>query len=91
MADLLDRTATQVRLPGEIAHERAERRFVPDHGYVYRTRCGMSLKAERGAMLTTMPVGCRTCQDVARGLKVLSSVLHSATQDHTGATQGGRP
>jgi hypothetical protein len=66
MADLLDRTATQVRLPGGVVHKREGGQFVPGHGHHYRTRCGMFLTAERGAVLTTRPVGCDDCKTGGR-------------------------
>lgn len=63
MADLLDRTATQVRLPGGVVHKRKGSSFVPNIGRRYRTACGHTLTAAQGAVLTTHPVNCVNCQN----------------------------
>lgn len=62
MADLIDRTAVQVRLPGGVVHKRKGSSFDPAHGRRYRTVCGSTLPAEHGAMLTTRPVDCDACE-----------------------------
>lgn len=72
MADLIDRTAVQVRLPGGVVHKRKGTSFDSAHGRRYRTVCGCTLPAERGAMLTTRPVDCDACE---RGASVAERTL----------------
>lgn len=66
-ADVITRTARQVRLPGTpghpepATHGRARARFTPVAGHFYRTVCGMTLTATEGAMLTTREVSCPVC------------------------------
>lgn len=61
MADLLDRTATQVRLYGGPIHhlDRAEQHR---DGRVYTARCGDVLSNMGGAVLTTRDPDCDRCR-----------------------------
>jgi hypothetical protein len=67
MPDLLDLTATRVRLARGPIHIRSGGQFVPGLGHHYRTRCGRLLRAEEGALLTTRPVTCLDCAPAAFG------------------------
>jgi hypothetical protein len=62
MADLLDRTARQVRLPGGTIHQVTGMPYtVPGMGRHYRTRCRRTLTGQAGAVLTTRKAGCELC------------------------------
>lgn len=62
MSDLIDREARQVRDGGSV-HKLHTARTGPD-GREYWTRCGRTLHAAQGAVLTTTEAGCQGC---ARG------------------------
>lgn len=61
MADLIASTARQVRLPGGTVHQLLGQPCTMPTGRQYRTRCGRTLFAYHGAMLTTRPAGCASC------------------------------
>lgn len=61
MADLLEHTATQVRLPDGEIHRAVRAEQHPD-GRVYWTRCGTTLSNVGGAILTTRDVDCVGCR-----------------------------
>lgn len=65
MSDLLDRTATGVRLQSKkrtpAVHKMVRAVDMPDVGRRYRTQCGRYLYADEGAILTTRQVDCPEC------------------------------
>jgi hypothetical protein len=63
MADLIDRTAQQVRLPGQgSAHDMTKAETRDGLGRAYWTRCGRLFTAQQGAVLTTADVSCSLCR-----------------------------
>lgn len=62
MPDLLDRTARQVRLPGGTVHKLTRNDYNRNAGHIYKTRCGRTLAASIGAVLTTHEVACADCK-----------------------------
>lgn len=64
MADLLDRTATQVRRIKGPIHKLVRTEQSAD-GRVYSTRCGDVLSNVGGAVLTTRDVTCLDCAPIS--------------------------
>lgn len=71
MPDALTATATQVRIPGGVAHQLVADSQHPDEVRVYLTGCGWRLMGEQGAMLTTREPECGLC--ALAGLDVLAA------------------
>jgi hypothetical protein len=69
MSDLLDRTATGVRLQSKkrtpAVHRLVCASLKADVGRQYKTRCGRYLYADEGAILTTRKVDCAECNGTA--------------------------
>jgi len=73
MADLIDRTARQVRLYGrDTVHAANGKPFTTELGRAYRTRCGRTLYAEWEAMLTTRDVSCADCRKPSESVRALT-------------------
>jgi hypothetical protein len=68
-ADEADRSARQVRWDDKRAavHRIRASGFNPRAGYIYWTRCGETLSAAGGAILTTRDVDCAGCGGARRG------------------------
>lgn len=80
MADLLDQTARQVRLPGRVVHKLTFNSFDPELGRVYGTTCGVTLTGRQDATLTTREVGCTWCNTGRlKGSRADSQLIEDAT------------
>jgi Arc/MetJ family transcription regulator len=70
MADLLDRTATGVRLQSKkrtpTVHKMVRATLKADVGRQYKTGCHRYLYADEGAILTTRKVDCAECNVIGR-------------------------
>lgn len=77
MADLIERTARQVRLPGGVPHRlKGQPYTVPQLGQHYRTGCGTTLTGQAGAMLTTHTATCTGCKNAKT---VAAQLVEAAT------------
>lgn len=61
MADALTKLARQVRLPAGLPHQLVSNTFALPAGRHYKTKCGVTLTGQQGAMLTTRKVECSFC------------------------------
>lgn len=55
----------QVRIPSYTVHRLLNAATAPD-GRVYRTLCGLVLTAARGAVITSVEVGCCQCEEAEK-------------------------
>ena len=70
MADLIDSTATHVRVRNEPIHH-LEHATTKPFGREYLTVCGARVRARGGAVLTTTPAACPECADELAARKQL--------------------
>lgn len=79
MADLIDRTARQVRSTrtdgqrDSAIHKLVSFTTIPELGRRYYTRCGRYLYADEGAVLTTADPDCTKCRGTSLAAKKTAS------------------